>query len=451
MRDGKEHIAEVHEDKLGGDFLVTTTPLRDAGGALIGSVHVARDITERKRAEGRLRQMASFPELNPNPVIEMDMSGALTFKNAATGRVLKEAGLADPRSILPKDLAGVMDELKKKPGSTAVRDVVLKDRIFEVSIFQPEGLERLRCYLQDITERRRAEESVRSALGDATRLKVETSALLAGARHVLEAQDFSVAARTIFDGCLEVIGARSGYVALLSEDGASNELLFLESGGLPCSVDPSLPMPIRGLRAEAYRTGKPVYDNSFSSSEHARFLPGGHVTLQNVLFAPLRLDGKAQGLLGLANKRGGFTDRDARLAAAFGELAAIALRNSRNLNTMMELEKTGRIVLENIGEAVVFADHAGNVVSLNPACRNLTGYSPEELAGKLLSIIHPEDQDRVREAFARAAGGKTRTDVPCRVIARSGELLPVSLSWVPIIHGQKLQSMIGMIRKEPRP
>jgi PAS domain S-box-containing protein len=51
LKDCKEHVEEVHEPRLGGHFLVSTTPLFDEKGLLAGSVHVARDITERKRAE----------------------------------------------------------------------------------------------------------------------------------------------------------------------------------------------------------------------------------------------------------------------------------------------------------------------------------------------------------------------------------------------------------------
>jgi PAS domain S-box-containing protein len=57
LADGKEHTAEVHEERLGGHFLVSTTPLRAPDGHMFGSVHVARDITERKQKEQQLRQL----------------------------------------------------------------------------------------------------------------------------------------------------------------------------------------------------------------------------------------------------------------------------------------------------------------------------------------------------------------------------------------------------------
>lgn len=55
IADGKEHGVEIHEERLGGDFLVTTVALLDSEGKGIGSVHVAHDITERKKAENELR------------------------------------------------------------------------------------------------------------------------------------------------------------------------------------------------------------------------------------------------------------------------------------------------------------------------------------------------------------------------------------------------------------
>ena len=51
IEDGRDHIEELYVERLGGDFLITTTPLLDDKGGRIGSVHIAHDITQRKRAE----------------------------------------------------------------------------------------------------------------------------------------------------------------------------------------------------------------------------------------------------------------------------------------------------------------------------------------------------------------------------------------------------------------
>ncbi len=167
----------------------------------------------------------------------------------------------------------------------------------------------------------------------------EIRAVLDAARSVLKYRTFHEAARAIFDTFRNLIGASSGYVALLSEDGSENEVLFLESGGLACTVDPSLPMPIRGLRATAYHTCKPVFDNDFMNSKWMKFMPQGHVYLKNVLFAPLVLEGKAIGLIGIANKADDFNEKDLELAVIFSEIAAIALKNSYLLESLETSEK----------------------------------------------------------------------------------------------------------------
>ncbi|MGA1823063.1 MAG: GAF domain-containing protein [bacterium] len=181
------------------------------------------------------------------------------------------------------------------------------------------------------------------AISDSTRFEyalfentVLTNSLFQAAKSILEKENFEQSARNIFDFCRTLTRAQSGYVALLSEDGSENELVFLESGGLACTVDENLPMPVRGLRAQAYKTNKTVYHNDFMNSEWVKFIPPGHVLLKNVLFAPLNLEGKTVGIMGLANKPDFFSTKDAHIAEVFGDLAAIALRNSVALKSLKE-------------------------------------------------------------------------------------------------------------------
>ncbi len=200
-----------------------------------------------------------------------------------------------------------------------------------------QAVRRLNQQLQaEMKERQQIEATLCEALENSRQHEAEIATLLTAARAVLENRRFVDTAQAIFAACKGAIGATAGYVALLDASGAENEVLFLDSGGLPCTVDPQLPMPIRGLRAEAYRNGQVVYDNHFAHSDWTQYLPSGHVEMRNVLFAPLVIEGKAVGLLGLANKDGEFTARDAEMAMAFGEVASIALQNSLNLQALEE-------------------------------------------------------------------------------------------------------------------
>jgi hypothetical protein len=233
-------------------------------------------------------------------------------------------------------------------------------------------------------------------------------AVIKGARAILERKTFPEAARSIFDRCREMTGAISGYVALLSDDGQENEVLFLEAGGIPCSVDPKLPMPIRGLRSTAYETHKAIYDNDFMNSEWVKYMPEGHVVMKNVMFAALNIDGKTVGLMGLANKPSDFTDADADIASVFGELAAIALANSRYLDLLNEktlsLEralsevKTLRSILPMCSHCRKVRDDAGLwsrlevYVSAYTDTRFSHGLCPD-----CLRKLYPEDADSIIE------------------------------------------------------
>lgn len=63
IEDGIEHTEEVQEDNLGGYFLVTASPILDAAGKVLGSVHIARDITQRREMEKKLEKALEDKEI----------------------------------------------------------------------------------------------------------------------------------------------------------------------------------------------------------------------------------------------------------------------------------------------------------------------------------------------------------------------------------------------------
>ena len=212
---------------------------------------------------------------------------------------------------------------------------------------------------------------LQGALVECSRRDNELRALMNGSKAVLEQKGFSESARAIFDTCKDLIGATSGYVALLSDGGMENEVLFLEAGGLPCEVDPHLPMPIRGLRAQSYASNKAVYHNDFMNSEWVHYIPKGHVILKNVMFAPLVLAGKTVGIIGLANKPSDFNDNDAKMAAGFGELAAIALQNSRNIDERLKVEKERETLIGELKKALSEVKKLSGLLPICSVCKKI--------------------------------------------------------------------------------
>lgn len=237
---------------------------------------------------------------------------------------------------------------------------------------------------------------------------------------ILNAKVFKSAACEVFSTCKALLGATSGYIALLSEDGMENKALYLDPGGFPCRVDSSLPMPVRGLRQKVYETGKAVYENSFDSSEWIELIPPGHSFLKNVLFVPMLMDGFTIGLLGLANKEGGFSDFDADVATSFGRLAAVTLKNISITEKLRAEQERFHSVVETASDAVICIDTLGKIVYWNHASQQIFGYTYDEVIGKPVSLIIPAKvHGEHQKALERLAESK-KSKFPGKTIEADG-------------------------------
>jgi PAS domain S-box-containing protein len=123
------------------------------------------DITAHKKAEEKIGHLASFPELNPNPVIETDLNQQVIFYNATTTKTLKKLNLPEEPSIfLPRDLTEIIKKLEQEnDGHYISCEVEINGSVFTENIILPAKLKVIRIYAQDITNRKRAEEKLRES------------------------------------------------------------------------------------------------------------------------------------------------------------------------------------------------------------------------------------------------------------------------------------------------
>jgi len=123
IQSGKAFIEEMENTNLGGVFMVSSSPIRDLSGELIGTVHISRDISDARRLNEKLKKaekMAALGEMAAkiaheirNPLtsiggfarrLEKQLDGKL--KNYATIMVDSVAHL----ELLLKDILGFVRE-----------------------------------------------------------------------------------------------------------------------------------------------------------------------------------------------------------------------------------------------------------------------------------------------------------------------------------------------------
>jgi PAS domain S-box-containing protein len=132
---------------------------------------ILTDITERKKAEATTRRLASFPELNPNPVLEANASGEVTFCNPATRAALTRLGMNERGlgAFVPEDLHAILAAWNGHTEIMLNREVPIGDRVFDEAIQLVPQFSAARIYGRDITARKQAEQ----ALSEASRKLIE--------------------------------------------------------------------------------------------------------------------------------------------------------------------------------------------------------------------------------------------------------------------------------------
>ena len=179
------YVQEVASKRKNGEVfqsLLSSSVLRDAKGAMIGVMGVSRDITEKNRADQALRESEeryrTLVELSPDP-IAVHIGGTLVFVNTAAIQIFAAKSSEDliGRSILDlvhpdyriivKDRVLQMSKLGKRVPTIQEKFIKLDGKSFEAEVaampFLWHGKSAIQVVLRDVTERIKAEQTIRGS------------------------------------------------------------------------------------------------------------------------------------------------------------------------------------------------------------------------------------------------------------------------------------------------
>jgi PAS domain S-box-containing protein len=148
------------------------------------------DITERKRTEVEIQRLASFPLMNPNPILELDANGQMTFCNPAAKQILEKAEYNNGiNPLISQDMPVILQCLRDKKAGQFFREIEINGCFFGELIYIAPPFQSVRIYTMDITDRKRADEEIKRLNTDLAARAAE----LEEANRELEAFNYTVA------------------------------------------------------------------------------------------------------------------------------------------------------------------------------------------------------------------------------------------------------------------
>jgi PAS domain S-box-containing protein len=142
-------------------FQVKLKRMLDVSQKFGGATVILYDLTERRLGEMQIEHFASFPQFNPEPIIEIDRNGTITYCNWATLKTLKKLHCDDDVSVfIPGDIKKIIEKLSLGKDRTLYREIQIKRRIFAERIYFTKQFGTVRIYATDITYRKQTEKDL---------------------------------------------------------------------------------------------------------------------------------------------------------------------------------------------------------------------------------------------------------------------------------------------------
>jgi PAS domain S-box-containing protein len=137
-------------------------------------------------AEGEIKKVATFPELDPNPICEIDAAGVLGYANPSFKKLFPDAFETPHDHPWFRDINAFFWALKGVKQQVLTRDVQVKDRYFFQTLYYIPAETKLRIYGVDITKRKTAEDELKTLYADMGKKVELRTAELVASKHLAD-------------------------------------------------------------------------------------------------------------------------------------------------------------------------------------------------------------------------------------------------------------------------
>ena len=432
LKSGLEHTAEVCEDSLGGYFIVSVSPVHDSKGVLTGSIHVARDINERRQMEETLRESEekyrNLIETANEGILVIDAGHRITYVNEKMadmlGYIREEIFGKSVRDFTDDEGKTVFEEnmVQRRQGINGVHEfrfitesgLPLWTQVNSKSLFDKNGkFSGSISMLTDITKRKEAETKLKETHDNLENLVEERTAELEKAFHSY------IESKKGLDEAQKMAHIGNWEWEISTDKAFWSDEMFCIFGLNPKDPVPNL--------EEFYNYIHPE-DRDYVRNESKRDKRSKPLSID---FRIIRDDGEERSVIMQSELVIDEKNMPVRMKGTVQDITERKMSEERirNLADLVESssDAIGTISLESI------------TTSWNKGAEQVYGYSQEEMLGKSISIVAPSHlSEETKKLSKRIKQGESIKNYETVRLRKDGKLIDVSITFSPVydLHGR---------------
>ncbi|MFH1153527.1 MAG: PAS domain S-box protein [Pseudomonadota bacterium] len=410
LKDNRFHSVEVREERLDADFIVTVSPIMLLKDGQAGSVHVAHDITLRKKAEEILALSESrFRDISLSMadwIWEVDATGRYIFSAGKANQVLgydnDELLGKTPFDFMVEDEAETLKKRFKEIIGNKQPIVDLKNWNLKkdgtrvclltngVPFFDDDGeLLGYRGVDKDITRDLQIAEKLKQALETTEKIidNVPIGMLIVGKDKIIQRINKAALAMTGYKYRDEIVG----HVCHKSICPAKQGQCPITDLGLMVDRSEKIVLRKDGRQVPVYKTALPL------------IIDGQDVIIE-----------------------------------AFMDISPLKEAE----NALTESREKLRAVMETIVDPVIVYDTQGKVTYLNPGFTRVFGWSADEVLGRRIDFVPEEELTNTQQALAQVLSGEALSGFESRRKTSSGAVIAVRIGAALLLDPNGLPSGI---------